>query len=58
MARNNSRKTNRDGVIVVKHLRDNSNDPFPRMKTEKAKAFIEKHGLPEGFTNEKKKSKP
>ena len=42
-------KKHLDGVIVVKEMRDYSNEPFFKMKAEKAKAFIEKHGLPKSF---------
>lgn len=37
---------------VVKKLRDYSNDPFFKEKAEKAKAFIEKNGLPKSFSKD------
>jgi hypothetical protein len=40
------KKPNSKGVIVVKNMRDYSNDPYFIKKAEKAKATIEKYGLP------------
>ena len=40
-------RTKKDiAVTVVKKMRDYSQDPFFRKKAEKAKAFLEKYGLP------------
>lgn len=40
-------------ITVVKNMRDYSNEPVFKKKAEKAKAFIEKHGLPKHFTKKK-----
>jgi hypothetical protein len=40
-------------ITIVKKLRDYSNDPFFKKKTEEAKKFINKHGLPESFKQKK-----
>lgn len=44
-------------IIVVKEMRDYSNDPFVIKKAEKAAAFLEKHPLPKELTKTKKKGK-
>ena len=50
-----STKTGKPGnVILVKKMRDYSNDPAFKKKAEKATIFLEKYGLPESF---KKKGK-
>lgn len=41
-------KTN--NITAVKKMKDYSNDPFFKEKAEKAKAFIEKNGLPKAFS--------
>ncbi len=41
-------------IIVVKKMRDYSNDPTFKKKAEKAKAFLKKNGLPKAFTNNSK----
>lgn len=48
------KKIKNDNIIIVEKMRDYSNDPFFKKKAEKAKAFLEKHGIPDSF---KKKSK-
>ncbi len=40
-------------IIVVKKMRDYSKEPFFKKKAEKARAFLKKHGLPEGFTKKR-----
>lgn len=40
------KKPNKNGVIVVKKLRNYDNDPYFIKKAEKAKALIEKYGHP------------
>ncbi len=48
------KKQKKSQVAVVKKMRDYSNEPAFKKKEEKAKAFLEKHGLPEAFTKKKK----
>lgn len=40
------KKPNKYGIIVVKKLRNYDDDPYFKEKHERAKAFIEKNGLP------------
>jgi hypothetical protein len=40
-------------IPVVKKLRDYSKEPAFEKKQEKAKAFLQKHGLPEAFKKNK-----
>ncbi|NML23258.1 hypothetical protein HHL16_20435 [Pseudoflavitalea sp. G-6-1-2] len=47
------KKGRMDEVIVVKKMRDYSNDPAFKKKAEEAKAFIKKHGLPDTFSKKK-----
>lgn len=44
------KKQKKSRVAVVKKMRDYSNEPAFKKKDEEAKAFLEKHGLPEAFT--------
>lgn len=48
------KKAREINVTIVKDMRDYSQDPFVKKKAERAKAFLEKHPLPE---MDKKKSK-
>ena len=47
------KKQKKSQVAVVKKMRDYSNEPAFKKKDEEAKAFLEKHGLPEAFTKKK-----
>lgn len=40
------KKIDTSEIRVVKNMRDYSNDPYFKEKHERAKAFIEKNGLP------------
>lgn len=44
------------GITVVKKMKDYSKDPYFVKKAERARAFLEKHPLPESFTKRKSKS--
>ncbi|MBL0742731.1 hypothetical protein [Chryseolinea lacunae] len=35
--------------VIVKNMRDYSNDPFVLKKAKAAQEFLTKHGLPKGF---------
>ena len=48
------KKSQSDNIIIVKKMRDYSNDPFFKKKAEEARVFLKKHPLPESF---KKKTK-
>ena len=47
-----SEKTN--VITVVPKMRDYSQDPFVKKKTENALAFIKKHGLPKASKKKRK----
>jgi hypothetical protein len=49
-----SKKSKQGEMIIVKKMKDYSNDPVFRKKAEDAINFIKKHGLPDAF---KKKGK-
>jgi len=38
-------------IIIVKELRDYSNDPVFKKQVEEAKEFLKKHGLPKSYTD-------
>ncbi|AEV98289.1 hypothetical protein A4D02_22960 [Niastella koreensis] len=38
-------------IIIVKELRDYSNDPFVKRKREEAIEFLKEHGLPKEYTD-------
>lgn len=40
------KKSNKDGLIIVKKMRNYDKDPFFIKKAERAKAIIEKYGHP------------
>lgn len=46
------KKEKSNEIIVVKKLRDYSNDPAFEKKAKKAKSFLKKHGLPKAFTKQ------
>jgi hypothetical protein len=48
------KKFDTSNIIIVKEMRDYSKDPYFIKKAEDARAFIEKHGLPESFKKKKK----
>ena len=48
------KKGNGNAVTVVKKMKDYSNEPAFKKKTEKAIAFVKKNGLPKAFTKKKK----
>lgn len=47
------KKQKKSQVAVVKKMRDYSNEPSFKKKDQEARAFLEKHGLPETFTKKK-----
>jgi hypothetical protein len=47
--KNKKRRTKKTIGIIDPHMEDFSNDPFFVKKAEEAKAFLRKHGVPEGF---------
>jgi hypothetical protein len=48
-----TKKQKPEEIAVVKKMRDYSKEPAFQKKQEKAKAFLQKHGLPESFTKDK-----
>lgn len=40
-------------IAVVKKMKNYSKEPAFQKKQEKAKAFLQKHGLPQAFTKKK-----
>ena len=42
-------KMNTKEIIVVRKMRDYSNEPLFQKKAEKAASFLKKHGLPKAF---------
>lgn len=51
------KKIDTSEIKVVKNMRDYSNDPYFIKKAERAKAFIEKYGLPFQEKDKKPKSR-
>jgi len=48
------KKEKTENVIIVKKMRDYSNEPAFKKKAEDAIKFLKKHGLPESFKKKKK----
>jgi hypothetical protein len=49
----NKKDTNKE-IIVVRKMRDYSNEPLFQKKAEKAASFLKKHGLPKAFAKNQK----
>ena len=54
MANSRFNKEKLKEIVVVKNMKDYSDEPFFKKKAEKAIAFIEKHGLPKRTRKKKK----
>lgn len=50
MTSKSKKKNNDSNIIIVEKMRDYSNHPTVKKKGEEARAFLEKHPLPEWFT--------
>ena len=48
-----SKKGNTEGIVIVKKMRDYSNEPAFKKKAESAAVFLKKHGLPKTFSKKK-----
>ena len=44
-----SNKNNKTDIVVVKKVKNYNNEPVFKKKAEKAKAILNKHGLPDSF---------
>jgi hypothetical protein len=49
------KKFDTSNIIVVKELRDYSNDPYLKKKEEDVRAFLKKNGFPKSVDKKKNK---
>jgi hypothetical protein len=54
MSKNKLKTFNTGNITVDKNMPDYTKDPYFVKKAEKAREFIDKHGLPDSITKKKK----